>query len=504
MSGVRILYYNWVDYLDDEDRGGGVSVYQRNLLAVIDASSGLEAAFLSAGLSFDLPARAPRWERVRHGPAEDRDRRFEIVNSGAQSPAHHSFGEPGQISHPQTEAALCDFIAATGPYDVMHLNNLEGLPAAALAALKARFPDMRLILTLHNYYPFCPQVNLWHQERETCIDFDGGRACVTCLPQRHDPRHLRLAGGLAYRLKRAGIRPGSHAFEVIFRWSMRLGRRGSRALGWLRGKRAAIRQDRAAPGELVAMMRPDGRPFTARRAAMVAAINRACDRVLCVSDAVRDLAVSHGIEPDLIRTSYIGTVEAEAFARTAPRPVPQAEDGTLTLAYLGYMRRDKGFHFLLDALETLPETLASRLRLVIAARRSDKITMSRVAGLSAHLAEVDYADGYAHDDLDRLLSAVDVGLIPVMWHDNLPQVAIEMHARHIPLLCADMGGAKELGRCPEMVFPAGDKAAFQARIETLLNGGIDLDAYWRGAMVPVGMRAHLEDLLTQYRDAGQG
>jgi glycosyltransferase involved in cell wall biosynthesis len=499
---VRILYYNWVDYLDDEGRGGGVSVYQRNLLAAIDAQPGIEAAFLSSGLSFDLPPGAPRWEPVRHGPLRDRERRYEIVNSGAQSPAHHSFGAPGQVSHPATEAVLCDFIATTGPYDVMHLNNLEGLPAAALGALRARFPAMRLVLTLHNYYPFCPQVNLWHQERETCGDFDAGRACVNCLPVRHDPRHLRLAGGLAYRLKRAGIQPGSRAFEVIFRWSMRAGRYAARTLGWLRGRRAALRQTRGAPGELVALMRPDGAPFEARRAAMVAAINGACDRVLCVSDAVRILAVSHGIEPELAHTSYIGTVEAEAFGRTAPRPVPQAADGTLTLAYLGYMRRDKGFHFLLGALEALPAATASRLRLVIAARRGDKVTMSRIAALSAHLAEVDYADGYGHDDLDRLLAPVDVGLIPVMWHDNLPQVAIEMHARHIPLLCADMGGARELAGCPQMVFRAGDPEAFRAGIEKVLNGGVDFAAYWRGAMAPVDMARHLEELKIHYRPEG--
>ena len=493
---MRVLYYNWVDYLDDEGRGGGVSVYQRNLLTALDARGGVEAVFLSAGLSYDLRRRAPRWEQVRHGPEQGRHRRYEIVNSGAQSPAHHSFGEPGQLTHPETEAVLYDFIAQTGPYDVLHLNNLEGLPVAVLEGLRQRFPGLRVVLALHNYYPFCGQVNLWHQERETCGDFDQGRSCVTCLPKRHDPRHLRLAGALGYHLKCAGIRPGTRTFDVLFRGALVLGRKAARGLAWLRGKRPSKRI--SAPGELVALMRPDGTPFAARRAAMVAAINAGCDRVLCVSEAVRKLAIHHGIAPDLAHTSYIGTVEAEAFARTTPRAIPQAADGTLTLAYLGYMRRDKGFFFLLDALEALPADLAARLRVVIAARQTDKVTMNRIAALSTRLAEVDYADGYTHHDLDRLLAQVDIGLIPVMWHDNLPQVAIEMHARHIPLLCADMGGARELGNCSDMVFPAGDITGFQAGIETILAGGVDFTAYWQGAMTPVDMAAHLQDLLHHY------
>ena len=125
--------------------------------------------------------------------------------------------------------------------------------------------------------------------------------------------------------------------------------------------------------------------------------------------------------------------------------------------------------------------------------------MARLASLAPKLAALTYADGYGHDDLDRLLVDVDVGLIPVMWHDNLPQVAIEMHARHIPLLCANMGGAQELGRCPDMVFRAGNVGDFHTRIAALLAGEVDMAAYWQGAMAPVEMEGHVAELMAVYR-----
>ncbi len=493
---LRILYYNWADYLDAEGRGGGVSVYQRNLIAALDRRGGVETGFFSSGLSHDLRGGAPRWEPVRHGPAEDRHRRWEIVNAAVLAPAHHAFGDPAQIAHPRTEEVICDLIARTGPWDVLHLNNLEGLPAAVLGRIRDSFPDLRIVLSLHNYFAVCPQVNLWHQERETCVDFDAGRACENCLPARHDTRALRGANALSYRLKCLGLRPGSWSFDVAFRWSLRAAARGVRGWRQLRGR--PRRKPPQGPGDLTALRPPEGAPFVTRRRTMVGIINSTCDAVLCVSEAVRDLAIHYGIEPDLAQVSYIGTTEAEAWAETAPRPVPQAGDGTLTLGFLGYMRRDKGFYFLLQALESLPAPLAARLRLVVAARRGDRTTMGRLADLGRRLAEVDHADGYCHDDLDRLLGQVDIGVVPVLWHDNLPQVAIEMHARHIPLLCADMGGAQELGRCPQMVFPAGDTEAFHARIETLLAGKVDFGAYWQGAMPPVGMAAHLDDLWRHY------
>ncbi|WP_212525593.1 glycosyltransferase [Actibacterium sp. MT2.3-13A] len=491
---MKILYYNWVDYLDDENRGGGVSVYQRNLLRALDGQDDLQAAFLSSGISYDLAGGRPRWAPVRHGPARDRDRRFEIVNSGALSPAHHSFGSPAQIEHPATEAAFFDFIEATGPYDVVHFNNLEGLPARVLE-LKRRWPQTRVILSLHNYYPFCPQVNLWHREREACRDFDAGRKCADCLPHRPDPRLIRLANALAFRLKRAGIRPGTRAFDALFRPTLRVGGRLARLPGrlrrLLRGAPAA-----AAPGPGPARERAAA--FAARRAEMVRLINAHCDRVLCVSDRVGQIARHYGIAPELVQTSYIGTEEARKFGQTAPRPALLGADGTLRLGYLGYMRRDKGFFFLLDALEALPEDIAARLRLVAAARRGDAATMARLERLRPRLAELTHVDGYSHDDLDRLLARVDVGLVPVLWEDNLPQVAIEMHARHIPLLTSDMGGAQELGHCPEMVFPAGSAAGFAERVAAILEGRVTARDYWRNAVAPVEMPAHLRELRAVY------
>lgn len=491
---LRILYYNWVDYLDDERRGGGVTVYQRNLMAALDDQPGVEATFVSAGVAHDLRGGPPRWEQQRFGPDTDRTRRFEIVNSAVLAPAHHGFGSAAQVTDPATEAVFFDFIEKTGPYDVVHFNNLEGLPAAVLK-MKERWPQTRVVLSLHNYYPFCPQVNLWHQERETCDDFDAGRACVNCLPHVHDARHMRLSGGVSQTLKSLGLRPGSWSYDKAYRWSMRLGGRGARA--WRRINQARPRR-RAPPGELQRITPVDGSGYVARRREMVALINAHCDTVLCVSDAVRRLALAHGLREEITHTSYIGTREAAAFERTTPRDFPARHDGTLTLAYLGYMRRDKGFYFLLKALEEMPAAMAGRLRLEVAARRGDRAVMARLKDLAPRLAALTYADGYAHDDLDRLLGPVDVGLVPVLWHDNLPQVAIEMHARHIPLLTADMGGAQELGNCPEMVFRAGDIAAFHARIAALLAGEVDMDAYWQGAMAPVGMTQHIEGLMGHY------
>ena len=485
---MKLLYYNWVDYLDDEGRGGGVSVYQRNLMRAFADRPGVEAAFLSSGISYDLLRPKPRWEQVRHGPKTDQSRRFEIVNSGVLAPAHHAFGSTAQLSHVATRDAVFDFIDQTGPYDVIHFNNLEGLPADVLT-LKERWPQTRVVLSLHNYYPICPQVNLWHQEQAACTDFAGGANCADCLMHQPDMRLVRLANGLAYHLKCAGIRPGTRRFDLTFRQAMRVGHYSSRALGWARR--------RLRGGTRIPAQAPAADAFAARRDGMIDQINRQCDLVLCVSDRVRAIAQSYGIEPKLSRTSYIGTQAADLFATSRPT----AQKQSLTMAFLGYMRADKGFFFLLDALEALPDDIAARLKLVVAARRGPVEAMARLDALSTRLEGLSYYDGYSHDQLDTLLDGVDLGVVPVLWEDCLPQVAIEMFARHVPLLTSDMGGAQELGQSDDLVFAAGDVTDFADRLRAVLAGEVDFDRYWRQARPPQVMSAHLEELLGLYAGA---
>ncbi|MGX9355764.1 glycosyltransferase [Roseobacteraceae bacterium S113] len=217
-----------------------------------------------------------------------------------------------------------------------------------------------------------------------------------------------------------------------------------------------------------------------------------------MSDAVCNTYASFGIRPDILRTSYIGTRDAAQWEHTEPKP--RRADGMLHLAFLGYMRRDKGFFFLLNALEGIPDTLLSRVKLTIAARAVDTQTMERIKALSLRLNKLTHFDGYNRDTLDTVLEGVDAGLIPVLWRDNLPQVALEMHARHIPLITADLGGAQELGG-PGLTFAAGDAAALRARIVAMLNGNFDHETYWSQARAPLGVSDHIDALMALYGES---
>jgi hypothetical protein len=74
-----------------------------------------------------------------------------------------------------------------------------------------------------------------------------------------------------------------------------------------------------------------------------------------------------------------------------------------------------------------------------------------------------------------------------------------MHARHIPLITSDLGGARELGNTPAMVFEAGDVDSLHEVLLDVVAGRIDLEQYWRNARPPASMEVHAADLRALYR-----
>lgn len=478
---MKVLYYNWVDIFDDKHRGGGVSIYQRNLAAAFDEDPNTEVVFLSSGLSYDLLSRRPRWEELRTVSVNSGIRRFEIVNSAVLAPAHHSFGNPTQLAHSETMKTFQSFVEKTGPYDVIHFNNLEGVPAEVLS-LKSRLPKTKFVLSLHNYYPFCPQVNLWHKEQESCLSFNSGKKCGDCLLHRPDERLIRLANSIGYRLNRLGMRHGTRGFDVLFFSGLRVVGRFVRTFSKLRHQNIT----------------QTATEFAQRRSRITALINQNCDVVLCVSKRVQDIAHGFGVAHRLTKQNYIGTHDAALFDHTAASATLVTSDGTLTLGYIGYMRRDKGFYFLLSALESLPSDLAARITLVVAAKTGPPEVMARLNNLRSILAGVHHFDGYCSDDLDAILKPVDVGVVPVLWEDNLPQVALEMHARHIPLLTSDLGGAKELSSHPDMTFKANDIKDFHQHLSKILENQINLPSYWKTALTPISVAQHISVLRQVY------
>jgi len=93
----------------------------------------------------------------------------------------------------------------------------------------------------------------------------------------------------------------------------------------------------------------------------------------------------------------------------------------------------------------------------------------------------------------------DVSVVPVLWEDNLPQIAIESVCHGVPVLSSQMGGAPELSKNNAgLTFPAGDIVACCQILSRLVQDRTALMDYWLDMSYPPTMQVHVKALEAYY------
>ena len=479
---MRVLLYNFVQ--PEEPGAGGVGVYLNNLAKALAKDH--ELIILSSGDRYSPRQREPRLEFRQ----EDYHRAI-IINSPTIAPAAYSFGDPDTYL---TSRAL-DFVPSLlaqkyGNIDVFHFQNIEGLTKSFFETLKQVFPAAQIIYSVHNYHPVCPRVSLWYQDRTLCQDYREGIACTMCLAPVFNPTYIRGRRRLIWAEK-----THPRAMKLLSP-ALRLAKLGRRLLLKAR-KQGDVSDNSSSHGTSDHGPRgASAASYASFRKGNIALFEHVFDRVLAVSKRTGKVMIDRGVPADKVSVSYIGTAhKANYLTSTKIRDVGPG----LHLGYIGYMGTDKGFSFLLDCLEMIPEDVAGAMTVTIAAKNTFPERRARMEKLAGRFKTLRYFDGYTHANLDSVLSGVNLGIIPVLWEDNLPQTAIELVSRGIPILTSDRGGAQEIAENRDFIFQAGEHDDLVDRLCRISRRQISLDMFWESDMRVFSMDEHVQDLMFYYR-----
>jgi glycosyltransferase involved in cell wall biosynthesis len=479
---LRILLYNWAPAAAPVSDGGGVGLYLENVIEALTAGPH-EVFVLTSGFRYGILGSKPHF--VRRRGSKPGARFYDLVNSPVVAPSFMMFPDPTRtVDCPELVALFRAFLRRHGPFDIVHIHNVEGISLDVLQ-LRAEFPTTHFLLTNHNYGVICQQANLWRQDKERCTSFQDGARCHAC--DRFGPATDRLVIDRFIRwnrLDRAHTRVRNLAARLCH-WVLKLRRLFERRLPWDPAQSRTFQGRRIGPADA----------FSVRRARAMELVNANCSAVLSVSAATERILLAHGLDPKLSRVSYIGTRHYDSTRARAPKPA----SGPLRLAFLGYTRPDKGFHFLVDAIEAMPERLEGRFSLTVAARISDPAAVARLEGLSGRLAALTIRNGYRQEELPALLAETDLGLVLPLWDDALPQVAIEFVCHGVPILVTDRGGQQELAADPAFIFPAESRSEFWKRLERISDDRSELERFWSAPRPLRTNTEHAAELLEIYR-----
>ena len=146
-----------------------------------------------------------------------------------------------------------------------------------------------------------------------------------------------------------------------------------------------------------------------------------------------------------------------------PRPAPV---GTLRVGYVGGIYPAKGVHVAIEAFAMLRD---ANLRLELHGVLEwfpDYVTELREL---AEGSAVEFVGRFDPRDVDRVLSGLDLLVVPSLWYENMPLTIHEAFRCGVPILVSDLGGMREAvdpGRGGER-FPAGDARALAERLREL-------------------------------------
>ncbi len=434
-SKKKILFYNWIQFDEPDNIGGGVNIYQKNLINELSKDNKYEIYFLSSGTRYDLFSKKIYIEKTKN-VFGDRCRSYRIVNSPCTAPMSTMYKDLDKFENDESLYAVFeDFIKKEGGFDVIHFNNIEGLSSKCLE-IKKDFPQTKTIFSIHNYLLFTPEANMFYLSKDKS---------KTEVKKKVSQKSAIKFYKLDTKLRNLGL--SSLGAKIL-----------------TKVKSLISKNNTGEESEFI-----NNSDLEKYRKINTERVNKYIDSILAVSDRTKEIAIENGIDKTKITTEYIGTAVAEK-AKNKLHKTSKHEG--FTVAYMGYFDRAKGFDFLIESLEKIPNELAKKINFVCYAKikkDSDKSYVDRINNLKDKFKNAEYHNGYTHDQFDSIMSSIDLGIVPVIWEDNLPQVAIEYAAYGVPVLTSSLGGAHELSSEQSFVFEANNTTDFYTKLEKIIE-----------------------------------
>ncbi|QEM48176.1 glycosyltransferase family 4 protein [Mycolicibacterium grossiae] len=187
---------------------------------------------------------------------------------------------------------------------------------------------------------------------------------------------------------------------------------------------------------------------------------RRADRILVLTDRLRDQLAADGIDPERIRVVPSG-VNPTLFDDASPI----APHGGQCLLFVGRLHPQKGVDTLIRAMADLPTA-----QLAIAGDGPDRAQLERLAERLGVADRIRFLGFVAHDDVPALMRRGDVFVMPSRY-EELGTAIIEAMACGLPVVASRVGGIPNLVADGDtgLLTPPGDAPALAAALRRVLT-----------------------------------
>ena len=179
----------------------------------------------------------------------------------------------------------------------------------------------------------------------------------------------------------------------------------------------------------------------ARPAVLRTAANHA-SAITVPTSLMRDLFIENGINPKLIHHVPFGidTGPLEAFQT-------KSQSDVMRIGFIGTLYEHKGVDILIRAFLDLPQDAKARLKIFGDSQQFPDYAAGLkklAANGSANSSKISFEGTFPNTELGRVLSNLDVLVVPSRWYENTPLVIQSSLATKTPVIATNLGGMSEL------------------------------------------------------------
>ncbi|MGI9048914.1 MAG: glycosyltransferase family 4 protein [Rubrobacteraceae bacterium] len=371
-----------------------------------DHSAGVETVTL--GISRELKARgheshvlAPKRSiegDIRPGELEDYE--YEGIPVRRIGRPEEGFSRPYHLNYRNDTMArrVREYMKEIQP-DIVHVMHLQGLSASVLPVFEEF--GAPVVYTASDFWTICPVVDLRRHDGVMCRGPDLHH-CIRCIASRDPDSRMNATMNRTpdAALKTAGL----FSRTPLSRFSHPL-----RQVKDLRERPVYIREKMEH-----------------------------VDRVIAYTRIARDLLVANGVGERKIEVSTYGIDTSDIVKAPKNRDLPPP----LRVGFIGTLAPHKGCDILIRAFKQLSGLDAS-LAIYGDLERYEGY-VEELRGLAERDRRIFFLGVFSWREIGRVLSEIDVLVVPSRWYENAPSVIYAAFAAGTPVIVTDLGGMSEV------------------------------------------------------------
>lgn len=377
-----------------------------------------------------------------------------------------------EFQHPRMRESFSAVLDQFNP-DLVHVVHAQNLSGSIIEETKAR--GLPLIISPTDFWFICPIVQLKRPDGTVCQGPGVmGKNCFNCYTPELLPPEPEFKEALLKRFPNLIAADKAPQSDVL-----------SRLLYWA----------------YISTKWPKALRATSDRPAVLKEIANMADAITVPTKLMKRLFIENGIKEDLIHQVPFGidTSKLVSWCDKTPSPV-------MRIGFIGTLFEHKGVDILIRAFQSLKEPEKAVVKVygnptqfpdyfdkLKQLAESDVRTRERILFLGT----------FPNDSFGKVLSELDVLVVPSRWYENTPLVMQSALATKTPLIATNLGGMSELIEHEKtgLLFGLNDHLDLCRQLEELIGQPGRLDMFRKNIGPQRTVEDMVDDLERLYRSA---